>query len=705
MTLSLHTLAGCTPSPLANYLKALGVIRLVAQQADPEARAFFQGDQLCLATQLNRSRLLQFFLESYQPTPILDPWNGGSGFYPKDKKDAIDAIARSQNPRFSAFAQSIATTKNLVGTREQSPKDEEKFELLNLCRTYWTGPALDWFRAAVALGVGADARAAYPAVLGTGGNDGRLDFTNNFMQHIVALLDPITGAPLKDADNLLELALFNIPAPVLTTAAIGQFSPGGAGGVNASAGFEGAALVNRWDFVLMLEGTVALAVATARRLETGRNSAQLAAPFALPAAGAGYASASEADESTRGEQWYPLWSRPATWGEISDLFAEGRLQLPQGRAERPTQAAQAIARLGVSRGIEAFERYGFIERNGQANLAVPLGRWPVSHNPNIRLLDDIDPWLGRLRSQLGSKAPASLTREFRRVEAAVLQVCRAPEPMAWEDLLIALGRLEGLLLARPKHTASMTYLRPLLLERGDDWIGQLDRRRPEISLAVALATTSHFKLGPVRQHIAPVTADKKDWVKDFGERKIAQATWREQAPVDNVVDLVQRRFLEARRAGLNYFPASSPYPAPWDHVERWVRGDLSAAQMVKMAQLVPALAACQVDGYAQPFEEDIDPSAPLTFLRVLYPPREPDESRARLDPRPLTLWASERPDEANRAALDRLRSWGYRPRVHQNLFIDATTGRRLVASLAFPVKNDAINDAMAHWLKPDEERN
>jgi CRISPR-associated protein Csx17 len=28
-------LAGCTPTPLANYLKALGVFRLVAEQKDP----------------------------------------------------------------------------------------------------------------------------------------------------------------------------------------------------------------------------------------------------------------------------------------------------------------------------------------------------------------------------------------------------------------------------------------------------------------------------------------------------------------------------------------------------------------------------------------------------------------------------------------------------------------------------------------------
>ena len=37
MTLHLHHLTGCAPAPLANYLKALGILRPVAEQADPTA--------------------------------------------------------------------------------------------------------------------------------------------------------------------------------------------------------------------------------------------------------------------------------------------------------------------------------------------------------------------------------------------------------------------------------------------------------------------------------------------------------------------------------------------------------------------------------------------------------------------------------------------------------------------------------------------
>ena len=44
----LHTveLRGCTPEPLMAYLKALGVFRLVAEQADPDARAFWRNGHI-----------------------------------------------------------------------------------------------------------------------------------------------------------------------------------------------------------------------------------------------------------------------------------------------------------------------------------------------------------------------------------------------------------------------------------------------------------------------------------------------------------------------------------------------------------------------------------------------------------------------------------------------------------------------------------
>ena len=84
-------LNGCTPTPLASYLKAIGVLRLISspanhvsgEAADAHARGWWQNECFHLRTTLSRDTLLHFFLHDYAPSPIIAPWNGGSGFYPK----------------------------------------------------------------------------------------------------------------------------------------------------------------------------------------------------------------------------------------------------------------------------------------------------------------------------------------------------------------------------------------------------------------------------------------------------------------------------------------------------------------------------------------------------------------------------------------------------------------------------------------------
>ena len=56
------------------YLKALGIFRLVAEQKDSGARAFWQIDAFFLRSALDREALVKFFLHEYRPTPIVSPW-------------------------------------------------------------------------------------------------------------------------------------------------------------------------------------------------------------------------------------------------------------------------------------------------------------------------------------------------------------------------------------------------------------------------------------------------------------------------------------------------------------------------------------------------------------------------------------------------------------------------------------------------------
>lgn len=90
-----YALPGCTPTPLASYLKALAVLRLVAEAGadgggDSEATGFWREDVFVLRTRLTKEELRAFFLDRYRPTPLLSPWNGRAGFLEGEEEDSDD---------------------------------------------------------------------------------------------------------------------------------------------------------------------------------------------------------------------------------------------------------------------------------------------------------------------------------------------------------------------------------------------------------------------------------------------------------------------------------------------------------------------------------------------------------------------------------------------------------------------------------------
>ncbi len=100
-------LSGCRPSPLASYLKALGLFRIVAEQKDKSVKGFWQGEVFVLNTTLTQEDLSNFFVNEYIPAPIVSPWNGGSGFYMGDATKAIEGIRSSDDQRFFQYRKAI----------------------------------------------------------------------------------------------------------------------------------------------------------------------------------------------------------------------------------------------------------------------------------------------------------------------------------------------------------------------------------------------------------------------------------------------------------------------------------------------------------------------------------------------------------------------------------------------------------------------
>ncbi len=293
------SLPGCTPEPLMSYLKALGVFRLVAEQADPDARLSWKAGVACLLSRLNRDELVAFFLKEHRPTPIVGPWGARSGFYPgsseSSAREALNAIVNAAGtiPRSGPYRNTINAIRELLVRNgfTQKVKDEDKLALMRICRNELQDEVVFWLDAVFLL---TDDSRKFPPLLGTGGNEGSGSYVSTFAQLVRQLLIDHTD------DAGITNALFGDFVSVIGGSAVGHFNPGAIGGANSSQGFDGGGGANPWDYVLAVEGCLLFAGAVVRRYGTD-TSIRTAFPFCVEAVAVGYASESdkEASETTR----------------------------------------------------------------------------------------------------------------------------------------------------------------------------------------------------------------------------------------------------------------------------------------------------------------------------------------------------------------------------------------------------------------------
>ena len=405
-------LLGCRNDSLLGYLKALGVLRVVSEQSDSAARGSWHGAAFVLHSRLGESELSSFFVDNYAPTPVVNPWNNGAGFDGEQNRKngktdratgVLQAILATTAVRWAAYrsvVRFIVTQFVETGVRERLMNDGNKKDFIRELRARVPEEGLPWIDAAV--GVTAD-DVAYPFLLGGGGNDGRLDFAVNFAERALEIVGPTAS---KTSRSLFLDSVFDSAAGDLVAgAAIGQFSPRHAGGVNASTGFASDSLINPWDYVLMMEGTLCYRGSLVRRLGSGRSRS--AFPFSFHAVSGGYGSASTAEE-TRGELWLPVWDGRIGSAGINDLFRRGRVDMP-GDEKSPmvraaavaTEAASAALTAGAALGVRGFKRVAFVQRNGLAFTASVCGEVRVGEG-SAPIVSSITrttaDWIGRIRS-------------------------------------------------------------------------------------------------------------------------------------------------------------------------------------------------------------------------------------------------------------------------------------------------------------------
>ena len=756
-----HRLDGCAPVPLAHYLKALGILRLIAEQIDEHARGWWEGDRFCLAAALTKEEIEGFFLHNYQPTPFVSPWNKGAGFF-SERDLGIFPLENSTSRRFEKFRSGIKASRSRLKQLSKADRDvrnikaetkqkgmsksekekirnsedykrrlreaEKQFkrvkaDLIPNFRLNWRGPHRKWMDAAMVLG--SDGVPKYPALLGSGGNDGRLDFTNNFMKRLgdVFDLDSDDGRPKPAATAWLSGSLWSQPIPGnLPGQPVGQYLPGTAGGANNGNGPDADSMVNPMDFILMLEGAIAFTSHASRRFGSSELS-RAASPFTVNASGAAYASASSTDESARGEQWMPLWSRPLSYVELRRLLAEGRVQIGSKVAREPLDIARAVKRFGSARGIRSFQRYGYIERNGQSNLAVPLGRFESSagNSESLACIDDLDTWLHLLRRESrASHAPSRLVKAEKQLTDTLFAVTEHPAtPSVWQHVLICLTEVERIMGKGSGFSAQpVPRLRP-------EWIKASDDGTPEFRLALAFAlqaqsfrSKQRTPIDPIRRHWLPLD-QKQPW--RFATTSAGSTIRLDVRPevvmqgrrgLDDAIALVERRLVETAQHEGRHLPlkAAPCAAAGMADLANLVSGLVDLDRTLTLARALMALDRKQWAKHPvfldAPSSSDWPDDAWLAIRLCLLPWPLETSSGFKLDigadPAIVRRLAAGDATSASRIALRRLSAAGVRCTIRMAA-VSSETAQRWAAALAFPIRMGTAKQFL-YRLDPSKNR-
>lgn len=676
-------LLGCRPEPLMSYLKALGVLRLVAEQADPAARLWWdRTGHAVLRSRLDETGLETFFLDEYRPSPITSPWNGGSGYYREPAhREAVawlDAVAGSSSPRLARLRATIEAGRGVLKSlgATSAPEGPAKEQFLRTWRAVAPEDAIAWLDAAIVL---TDTGLTTNPLLGSGGNDGRLDFSKSFagcLPHCLPLTVAWTADERETARLRLESALLGADLPTALGVAVGQFHPAGSGLPNTtSSAREPGSFANPWDVVLLLEGAVLFAGGAARRL--GDQEALF--PFTSPARGVmrvGRSLAPGGDSGVRGETWLPLWPHPVSLPSLRRLLAEGRAQDGRGQARSGRALSRAVATLGVDRGIVAFQRVVYAQRFGRNFVAVSEDRAAVRASRAVEVQRAADWWLDRVRRV----STPSVRDAVARVDAASYETARGV-PGAAERWLLGLADAELAVARRDdlrdpaRGLPPLEGLRPEVARLADDG-------SPEYGLACAIAAIGRTAgqsrgAAPLRALVEPVGLDPLGRLRWHGEGGAGRGLL--QRPLDLLIALA----------------SSAPPPAPGEGARL---GDIRAfldglTDDVRLVRLAFAVALCRPVAPGERAASRRARGLDRMYAAAYLAARSGEAARPKGPPLPVAAaplvvpaLAAGAVRRAATLAVSRLRADGLAPyRSVAEVELAPPAARRVAAALAFPL--------------------
>ena len=483
-------------TPLSSYLGALGLLKVVNAQLDPEARGFWREGRFHLEASISTPEMATFFAETYRPSPCLTPWNkpkGRKGFLHGVVPAALDKLTGDRFAELRRVAIIAARVMPLYVTNGEV-KDSLKIKAFeHLSREASSDSFSAWLKVCGVSTLDSKGKPIirFPALLGGSGGYMGKDFGDQFVESLsLASAQHFRAALFGSNDQ-------SVLTPRGNTLIYDPASRGdGQQGYRVAISDTQSTKANPADLILLAEGMSFFQgyALTANQDEHGQGGTRQASfTLAVVHNSAGHPSSSWLEnKGQRSEElWCPLWDAPVTLEEVS--LALGRaamLPLPR-QVVTGTDFALFASRLGREQALSGFARYGFPPRVGQGTKIpslielFPLG---AGREDRTDALAGVAAFANTLRWRAGDPAvPASYRHSAERVVAELEALSGGGGSFAVLLRHLVAWRLQENLNASDKQLNRFRFDRK---ELPPEWFDLLTRELdgPEWRLGLSLAS-------------------------------------------------------------------------------------------------------------------------------------------------------------------------------------------------------------------------
>ena len=312
------------------------------------------------------------------------------------------------------------------------------------------------------------------------------------------------------------------------------------------------------DYLLAVEGALAMRGAVSKSLSQHSRS-YAAFPFVFE--GAETMTDDQGEVTGLGATlWFPIWTRPTTFGELKSFVLDSQARLPQKECRFSSDFARAVRSQGVDAGFDAFQEFRFKMKGARVPWAVSGRLISCSGTTSVSVLNellapvDASGFLDQFEFNRERKS------DLHPLRASVLEAIEtaAAEPSAGKivEVLSSLAMLNSQL-ARSKSLREkvgggrVTFVPPL---RCDDWSAALQdmENDPEFEIARALASIRghekqpdgmYSEVEPFLGSLVPLHHKQNGWC--LPDPPSSQAVWSGIDLARDLSSVLARRVLDS----------------------------------------------------------------------------------------------------------------------------------------------------------------